>query len=167
MAPIYGRHRGRWFPCPRFLARTETGKIPVGPWQDFTGGRWQDQIDVRNSIQANLAPYAGDAAFLTGPTERTRALWSRLTAMFAEERARGVYDVDARTPASITSHAPGYIDREHELITGLQTDAPLRLGAPKYAALGLDYPCGQVAPPTAEQLGQARAAFTAAGLHAV
>ena len=100
--------------------------IPAGPWQDLAGGRWQQRIDVRNFVQANVTPYTGDAAFLAGPTGRTTALWSRLTAMFGQERARGVYDVDARTPASITSHAPGYIDREHELITGLQTDAPLR-----------------------------------------
>ena len=106
--------------------RTETGGIFAESWRGFGGGRWQDQIDVRDFIQANVTPYAGDAAFLAGPTERTRALWSRLTAMFPDERARGVYDVDAHTPASITSHAPGYIDREHELIVGLQTDAPLR-----------------------------------------
>src|SRR6266581_4583053 len=98
--------------------RTETG--------DVLAGRWQDQIDVRDFIQANVTPYTGDAAFLAGPTGRTRALWSRLTAMFPDERARGVYDVDARTPASISSHAPGYIDREQELIVGRQTDAPLR-----------------------------------------
>ena len=100
--------------------------IPAGPWQGFAGDRWQQRIDVRNFVQANVTPYTGDAAFLAGPTGRTTALWSRLTAMFGRERARGIYDVDARTPASITSHAPGYIDREHELITGLQTDAPLR-----------------------------------------
>ena len=106
--------------------RTEGNGVPADPWQGFIGSRWLDRIDVRDFIQANVTPYTGDAAFLAGPTERTRALWSRLTAMFGEERARGIYDVDARTPASITSHAPGYIDREHELITGLQTDAPLR-----------------------------------------
>ena len=106
--------------------RTETGGIFAESWQGFGGGRWQDQIDVRDFIQGNYTPYAGDAAFLAGPTERTRALWARLTAMFPDERARGVYDVDAHTPASITAHAPGYIDREHELIVGLQTDAPLR-----------------------------------------
>ena len=87
--------------------RTETGGIFAESWQGFGGGRWQDQIDVRDFIQGNVTPYVGDAAFLAGLTERTRALWSRLTAMFPEERARGVYDVDAHTPASITSHAPG------------------------------------------------------------
>ena len=82
--------------------------IPAGPWQGLAGGRWQQRIDVRNFVQANVTPYTGDAAFLAGPTGRTTALWSRLTAMFGQERARGVYDVDARTPASITSHGrPG------------------------------------------------------------
>ena len=106
--------------------RTEGSGVPGSPWQGFATGRWTDRIDVRDFIQANVTPYTSDAAFLAGPTERTRALWSRLTAMFPDERDRGIYDADTRTPASITSHAPGYIDREHELITGLQTDAPLR-----------------------------------------
>ena len=106
--------------------RTETVNNSPAPWHGFTGGPWQDQIDVHDFIQANVTPYTGGAEFLAGPTERTRALWARLAAMFPQERARGVYDVDAHTPASITSHAPGYIDREHELVVGLQTDAPLR-----------------------------------------
>ena len=106
--------------------RTGTASIPASPWQGFTAGRWTERIDVRDFIQANVTPYTGDTAFLAGPTERTRALWSRLTAMFPDEQARGIYDADTRTPASITSHSPGYIDREHELIVGLQTDAPLR-----------------------------------------
>ena len=106
--------------------RTETAGIPASPWQGFAPGRWADRIDVRDFIQANITPYTGDAAFLAGPTDRTLALWSRLTAMFPDEQARGIYDADTHTPASITSHAPGYIDREHELIVGLQTDAPLR-----------------------------------------
>jgi formate C-acetyltransferase len=99
---------------------------PTDPWRGFTDGRWQDHVDVHDFIQANVTPYTGDAAFLVDPTERTRALWARVTAMFPQERARGIYDVDAHTPASITAHAPGYIDQEHELIVGLQTDAPLR-----------------------------------------
>src|SRR6266702_503326 len=85
--------------------RTETGDVLADPWQGFTGGRWQERIDVRDFIQANVTPYTGDTAFLAGPTERTRALWSRLTAMFPDEQARGIYDADTRTPASITSHS--------------------------------------------------------------
>ncbi|MGD0699786.1 MAG: formate C-acetyltransferase [Trebonia sp.] len=106
--------------------QVEAAATPTGRWPGFTGGRWQDLVDVHDFIQANVTPYTGDAAFLAGPTERTGALWALLSGMFPQERARGIYDVDARTPASITAHAPGYIDREHELIVGLQTDAPLR-----------------------------------------
>jgi formate C-acetyltransferase len=71
-------------------------------------------------------PYEGDASFLVGPTDRTRRLWTKLSALFPVERERGIYDVDAVTPATITSHGPGYIDQQSELIVGLQTDAPLR-----------------------------------------
>ncbi|WP_353810100.1 formate C-acetyltransferase [Agromyces sp. SYSU T00194] len=95
-------------------------------WHGFAPGPWQDGIDVRDFIQRNYRPYEGDAAFLEGPTERTLAVWHTLTAMFPAEREKGVYDVDPHTPSSITSHAPGYIDRERELIVGLQTDAPLK-----------------------------------------
>ncbi|MBD7957084.1 formate C-acetyltransferase [Microbacterium sp. Sa4CUA7] len=95
-------------------------------WDGFTAGPWQDAIDVRGFIQANYTPYTGDAAFLAGPTERTLRVWETLTKMFPEERERGVYDVDALTPASITAHAPGYIAKDDELIVGLQTDAPLK-----------------------------------------
>ena len=96
------------------------------PWRGFTGDGWRDTIDPRRFIQENYTPYEGDAAFLAGPTERTLGIWKRLTQLFPEERAKGVYDVDAATPSTITSHAPGYIDREQELIVGLQTDAPLK-----------------------------------------
>src|SRR5690349_10364230 len=85
-------------------------------WRGFRDGPWCDQIDVRGFIQANYSPYEGDAGFLAGPTPRTTALWRQLSGMFVEERARGIYDVDARTPSSITAHAPGYIDRDHEII---------------------------------------------------
>ncbi|WP_086824081.1 formate C-acetyltransferase [Allokutzneria sp. NRRL B-24872] len=95
-------------------------------WNGFLGHRWRSSIDVRDFVQHNYSPYRGGADFLHGRTERTSAVWAKLTAMFVEERRKGVHDVDTRTPASITSHAPGYIDRERELIVGLQTDAPLK-----------------------------------------
>lgn len=100
---------------------------PTTPaWHGFVAGPWQDGVDVRDFIQRNYTPYTGDASFLAGPTERTTGIWSRLAAMFPEEREKGVYDVDATTPASITAHAPGYIDKDAELVVGLQTDAPLK-----------------------------------------
>lgn len=108
----------------RVAPRVQDG--PPAAWRDFVVGPWQDVVDVRDFIQRNYTPYTGDASFLVGPTERTTGVWARLTAMFPQERAKGVYDVDATTPSTITAHAPGYIDRENELIVGLQTDAPLK-----------------------------------------
>jgi formate C-acetyltransferase len=101
---------------------------PVVPeaWAGFTAGPWADGIDVRDFIQRNYTPYEGDDTFLVGPTARTTAVWAQIAAMFPEERAKGVYDVDAHTPSTITSHAPGYIDKDKDLIVGLQTDAPLK-----------------------------------------
>ena len=93
---------------------------------DFVSGPWQDSIDLRDFIQRNYTPYLGDATFLAGPTARTTGVWAKLSAMFPEERRKGVYDVDATTPSSITAHKPGYIDQPNEVIVGLQTDAPLK-----------------------------------------
>jgi formate C-acetyltransferase len=96
-------------------------------WRGFAPGPWQHSIDVRDFILRNFSPYEGDAEFLSGPTDRTQAIWDQITHLMTEERRRGgVLAVDTHTPASITAHAPGYIDRERELIVGLQTDAPLK-----------------------------------------
>ncbi|MFE6287071.1 formate C-acetyltransferase [Streptomyces sp. NPDC057877] len=106
---------------------TAAPKDPMaGAWRGFSGARWREQIDVRDFIHANYTPYEGDAAFLAGPTERTRTVWEKVSSLFPEERRKGIYDVDAATPSTITSHAPGYIDKDRELIVGLQTDAPLK-----------------------------------------
>ncbi|MER6687592.1 formate C-acetyltransferase [Streptomyces minutiscleroticus] len=107
-------------------ATAAIGSRAAEAWRGFAGGRWREHVDVRDFIQANYTPYTGDAAFLTGPTDRTRTVWEKVRALFPEERRRGVLDVDTATPSTITSHAPGYIDRERELIVGLQTDAPLK-----------------------------------------
>lgn len=98
----------------------------VPAWHGFQDGPWRDAIDVRDFVQRNYTPYEGDASFLAGPTERTTSVWAKLSEMFPEEREKGVYDVDATTPSSITAHAPGYIDEGNEVIVGLQTDAPLK-----------------------------------------
>ncbi len=88
---------------------------------------WRDRIDVRDFILRNYDAYEGDASFLSGPTARTRALWEKCLSLLAEERRRGgVLAIDARTPAGITSHPPGYIDKSLEIIVGLQTDEPLK-----------------------------------------
>src|SRR5690242_18431853 len=94
-------------------------------WRGFKTSLWQKEIDVRDFIQQNYTPYEGDESFLAPATERTKTLWRVLNKLFVEERKKGVLDI-SQTPGSITSHAPGYIDRKNELIVGLQTEAPLK-----------------------------------------
>src|SRR3954453_18270267 len=94
-------------------------------WRGFNPGLWQRDVNVRWFLQQNYTPYEGDDSFLAPPTERTSAIWKRLTDMFVEGRKKGVLDVSP-IPSSITAHAPGYIDRENEVIVGLQTEAPLK-----------------------------------------
>ena len=91
----------------------------------FLPGVWQDRINLRDFIQHNYTPYEGDGSFLAGPTERTTALWQKLLPLLAEEREKGVLDV-SQVPSSILAHAPGYIDKDNEIIVGLQTEAPLK-----------------------------------------
>jgi formate C-acetyltransferase len=96
-------------------------------WRGFVPGKWMKEVDVRNFIQLNVTPYEGDGSFLAGPTERTARLWKKVLDLFKAEREKGgVLDIDTHTVSTITSHAPGYIDRSLEQIVGLQTDAPLK-----------------------------------------
>ncbi|MBQ1877121.1 MAG: formate C-acetyltransferase [Selenomonas sp.] len=98
-------------------------------WQDFKAGKWQERIDVRDFIQKNYTPYEGDASFLEDADADTEAVWQRCLALMAEERKKGgVLAVDADRVATVTSHAPGYIDKAHETIVGLQLDEPLKRG---------------------------------------
>jgi formate C-acetyltransferase len=94
-------------------------------WRGFKPGLWQRDINVRWFLQQNYAPYEGDGSFLAPATERTKGIWKKLTDLFVEERKKSVLDVSL-IPSSITAHAPGYIDKENEVIVGLQTDAPLK-----------------------------------------
>jgi formate C-acetyltransferase len=98
---------------------------PQAAWHGFKPGLWQKEINVRYFLQRNYEPYEGDELFLAGPTQRTQKIWSRLNELFQEERQKGVLDI-SQVPSSITAHGPGYIDRENEIIVGLQTDAPLK-----------------------------------------
>ena len=95
--------------------------------QNFNDGRWSHRIDVADFVYSNITPYEGDASFLKGATERTKKLWDKCLEALAEERANGgVRSIDAKTISTITSHAAGYIDKENELIVGLQTDELLK-----------------------------------------
>jgi len=93
-------------------------------WFNFKGGEWQTRIDVRDFIQKNYSPYAGDDSFLAPATERTRQLWSEISRLIEQERLKGVLDVSSEIGSSITAHKPGYINKPLERIVGLQTDAP-------------------------------------------
>ncbi|WP_336785158.1 formate C-acetyltransferase [Paenibacillus sp. MMO-177] len=96
-------------------------------WRGFADGKWRKQIDVNSFIEKNLTPYEGGEQFLASATEDTNALWRQVSALLKEERERGsVHDIDVHTVSTITSHAPGYIDKDKERIVGLQTDAPLK-----------------------------------------
>jgi formate C-acetyltransferase len=93
---------------------------------NFKAGKWNTSIDVRDFIQRNYTPYEGDASFLEGPTQNTLDLWDKICELRKIESEKGILDVDTDVVASITSHAPGYIDRDKEAIVGLQTDKPLK-----------------------------------------
>ncbi|MBI4889533.1 MAG: formate C-acetyltransferase [Acidobacteria bacterium] len=95
------------------------------PWAAFRPGLWQNEIDVRDFIQQNIEPYDGDDSFLAPATDRTKMLWDRLNQLFLKEREQGVLDISP-IPSSITAHGPGYIDKDNEIIVGLQTEAPLK-----------------------------------------
>lgn len=105
-------------------------------WAGFHGEVWRDTVDVRDFIQQNYAPYTGDEAFLSGPTARTKALVQKLNELLAQEQAAGgVLDVDTETITTPTAYRPGYLDKEKDIIVGLQTDKPLRRGVNPFGGL--------------------------------
>lgn len=97
-------------------------------WNGFKGDLWQREINVRDFIQCNYTPYEGDESFLVKSTENTKKVWDKLTEMFKEERAKGIYDAETKKPQAIDAYGPGYIEKDSEVIVGLQTDAPLKRG---------------------------------------
>ena len=95
-------------------------------WRSFAPGDWRTTIDVRDFITRNVKPYTGDETFLVGPSARTKAVWARLQPYFEQERKKGVLAVDAQTPSTLLAHKAGYIDKDNEIIVGLQTDQPFK-----------------------------------------
>ncbi len=105
-------------------------------WNGFTNGVWQNEINVRDFIQTNYHAYEGDADFLSGAMPRTAALMDKVQELFRLEREKGgVLDVDVNTVSSLVNYAPGYIDKENELIVGMQTDAPLKRGVNPFGGI--------------------------------
>ena len=95
-------------------------------WEGFKSGNWRHVTDVRNFIQKNVTPYTGDESFLKGPSKKTKAVWGKCEELLKEEQKKGVLDVETEVISGIDNFAPGYIDKDNEVIVGLQTDKPLK-----------------------------------------
>ena len=96
-------------------------------WRGFHGDSWKEEVDLSNFIVRNFTEYKGDDSFLAGPTEKTKAVWAKCEKLLEEENKNGgCLDVETNILSGITAFAPGYIDKENEVIVGLQTDAPLK-----------------------------------------
>ncbi|MGN8630498.1 formate C-acetyltransferase [Blautia sp. HCP3S3_G3] len=105
-------------------------------WTSFKEGVWEKEINVRDFIQKNYTPYEGDESFLAGPTEATKELWAQVMKLSEEERAKGgVLDMDTKIISTITSHGPGYLNKDKEKIVGFQTDKPFKRSLQPYGGI--------------------------------
>ena len=105
-------------------------------WASFKEGIWEKEINVRDFIQKNYTPYEGDESFLAGPTENTKELWAQVMELSEEERAKGgVLDMDTKIISTITSHGPGYLNKDKEKIVGFQTDKPFKRSLQPYGGI--------------------------------
>ena len=105
-------------------------------WNGFKGEAWKNEINVRDFIQNNYTPYEGEADFLAKSTERTDELMKKLRVLFAaESQSNGVLDIDVSTVCSLTSYLPGYLDKDKEIIVGLQTNRPLKRGVNPFGGM--------------------------------
>ena len=105
-------------------------------WEGFAGKEWKESINVRKFIRNNYTPFEGDSSFLSGPTARTSELMEKFRVLLATEvKNGGLLDIDTETVSSLANYAPGYLDKEKELIVGLQTDAPLKRGVHPFGGI--------------------------------
>ncbi|MCB2305073.1 formate C-acetyltransferase [Clostridium estertheticum] len=95
-------------------------------WNGFKGDSWKNKIDVKDFIQKNYTLYEGDDSFLVGKTDKTNKVWDKANSLILEEIKKGIIDVETNEISGIDNFKPGYIDKENEVIVGLQTDAPLK-----------------------------------------
>ncbi len=105
-------------------------------WNGFKGQKWKDEINTRDFIQNNYSEYTGDESFLSGPTARTQSMMKKLESLLTLERQYGgVLDIDTATVSSLTSYSPGYIDKDNEIIVGMQTNRPLKRGVNPFGGI--------------------------------
>ena len=105
-------------------------------WSGFEGGTWVKEINVRSFIRHNYTPYDGDESFLVGPTDATKELWEQVLDLTRQEReAGGVLDMDTKVISTITSHGPGYLNKDKEKIVGFQTEKPFKRALMPYGGI--------------------------------
>jgi formate C-acetyltransferase len=124
LAKTFGK--ARWEDVMKGSAALRKEASERDSWKGFRPGDWCTSINVRDFIVRNVTPYAGDEKFLAGASKRTKAVWAKLQPYFADERKKGVLAVDAKHPSTLLAHEAGYIDRDNEVIVGLQTDQPFK-----------------------------------------
>ena len=105
-------------------------------WRSFQKGVWEGEINVRDFIQRNYTPYEGNDEFLCDATQATKDLWDQVLDLSKQEReAGGVLDMDTRVISTITSHGPGYLNKDKETIVGFQTDKPFKRSLQPYGGI--------------------------------
>ena len=108
-------------------------------WDKFKGQKWKEKIDVEDFIINNYTEYTGDESFLKGISNKTKIVWDKCSALLSEELKKGIIDVDTKNMSGIDAFAPGYIDKENEVIVGFQTDAPLKRIVNPYGGIRMVY----------------------------
>ena len=105
-------------------------------WEGFKKATWSNEINVRSFIRHNYTPYDGDDSFLAGPTQNTLDLWEQVMDLTRQEReAGGVLDMDTKVISTITSHGPGYLNKDKERIVGFQTEKPFKRALMPYGGI--------------------------------
>ena len=108
-------------------------------WRGFLGERWKKEINVSDFILSKYKEYQGDESFLVGMSEKTKKVWNRCQELITEEINKGVLDIETNILSGINNFKPGYIDKENEVIFGLQTDAPLKRIVNPYGGIRMVY----------------------------
>ena len=116
----------------------ESGNM-IEEWKDFIEGDWCKKIDVRDFIRKNYTPYEGDESFLKSTSSKTTKVWNKCLELLKEELKKGVLDIDTKHVSGINSYDAGYIDKDNEVIVGLQTDEVLKRIVNPYGGIRMVY----------------------------
>jgi formate C-acetyltransferase len=129
---MFAKNEKKWLNYDHFfnycdiILRHNDGGNMMEAWKNFTGTNWQNKINVEDFILANYNEYIGDESFLVGISDKTKKIWDKCQILLKEELEKGILDVEINAMSGINNFMPGYIDKENEIIFGLQTDKPLK-----------------------------------------